>query len=262
MSNFEVCFGAVFPLLAIMAVGFATRKTGLVGAKDVEKMNAVMFRVFLPVLLFEQIYSSDLSSAVRPKVLVYALGGVLAAFALSILLARLCIKNRTQRSVVIQGMYRSNFVIIGIPIAESLLNGADILVFHLKKSVNSFVVVNHADFGVGVMFTAAVEHVFQFLRNRILPDGAVPFRADVNGTNCFFHQIRSHMKTFLLLNNFNRNNFRLFAEKASGKMKKNEKKSRHAGGASVFFGFICLIIAWRQTILTFCFQICKEEKWH
>lgn len=125
MSNFEVCFGAVFPLLAIMAVGFATRKTGLVGAKDVEKMNAVMFRVFLPVLLFEQIYSSDLSSAVRPKVLVYALGGVLAAFALSILLARLCIKNRTQRSVVIQGMYRSNFVIIGIPIAESLLNGAD-----------------------------------------------------------------------------------------------------------------------------------------
>lgn len=126
MSNFEVCFGAVFPLLAIMAVGFATRKTGLVGARDVEKMNAVMFRVFLPVLLFEQIYSSDLSSAVRPKVLVYALGGVLAAFALSILLARLCIKNRTQRSVVIQGMYRSNFVIIGIPIAESLLNGADI----------------------------------------------------------------------------------------------------------------------------------------
>ena len=125
MSNFEVCFGAVFPLLAIMAVGFATRKTGLVGAKDVEKMNAVMFRVFLPVLLFEQIYSSDLSSAVRPKVLVYALGGVLAAFALSILLARLCIKNRTQRSVVIQGLYRSNFVIIGIPIAESLLTGAD-----------------------------------------------------------------------------------------------------------------------------------------
>ena len=125
MSNFEVCFGAVFPLLAIMAVGFATRKTGLVGAKDVEKMNAVMFRVFMPVLLFKQIYSSNLSSAVRPKLLIYSLGGVLAAFALSMLLARLCIKNRTQRSVVIQGMYRSNFVIIGIPIAESLLNGAD-----------------------------------------------------------------------------------------------------------------------------------------
>lgn len=126
MSNFEVCFSAVFPLLVIMAVGFLARRIGLVGAKDVEKMNSVMFRVFMPVLLFKQIYYSDLSSAVRPKLLLFALCGVLAAFALSILLARLCIKNRAQRSVVIQGIYRSNFVIIGIPIAESLLKGADL----------------------------------------------------------------------------------------------------------------------------------------
>lgn len=126
MSNFEVCFGAVFPLLVIMAIGFLSRKIGLVGAKDVEKMNAVMFRVFLPLLLFNQIYNSDLSSAVKPKLLIFAFCSVLAAFALSILLARIFIKNQAQRSVVIQGIYRSNFVIIGIPIVKSLIEGADL----------------------------------------------------------------------------------------------------------------------------------------
>ena len=126
MSNFEVCFGAVFPLLAIMAVGFTARKIGLLNNKDVEKMNSVVFKVFMPVLLFKQIYTSDLSSAVRPRLLLYGAVGVLTAFALGMLVARLLIKDRSQRSVVIQGFYRSNFVIIGIPIASSLLKGQDL----------------------------------------------------------------------------------------------------------------------------------------
>ena len=56
MSNFEVCLNAVFPLIAMMLVGFVVRLTGLVNGKDVEKMNKVVFRVFLPVLVFKQVY--------------------------------------------------------------------------------------------------------------------------------------------------------------------------------------------------------------
>ena len=125
MSNFEVCLNAAFPLLAMMLVGFVVRLTGLVNGKDVEKMNKVVFRVFLPVLMFKQVYNSELSSAIRPRLLIYAVIGVLVAFGLAYVTANLLIKNRSQRSAVIQGIYRSNFVIIGMPIAESLLNGAD-----------------------------------------------------------------------------------------------------------------------------------------
>ena len=120
MSNFEVCLNAVFPLIAMMLVGFVVRLTGLVNGKDVEKMNKVVFRVFLPVLVFKQVYNSDLANAIRPRLLLYAVLGVLAAIT-----AKLLIRNRSQRSAVIQRIYRSNFAIIGIPIAQSLLNGAD-----------------------------------------------------------------------------------------------------------------------------------------
>lgn len=126
MSNFEVCLNAVFPLFAIMLVGFGVRATGLVTGKDVEKMNKVVFRVFLPVLMFKQVYNSELSSAVRPRLLIYAVVCVFAAFGLAFVIAKLLIKDHSQRSAVIQGIYRSNFVIIGLPIAESLLNGADV----------------------------------------------------------------------------------------------------------------------------------------
>ena len=125
MSNFEVCLNAVFPLIAMMLVGFVVRLTGLVNGKDVEKMNKVVFRVFLPVLVFKQVYNSDLANAIRPRLLLYAVLGVLAAFGLACITAKLLIRNRSQRSAVIQGIYRSNFAIIGIPIAQSLLNGAD-----------------------------------------------------------------------------------------------------------------------------------------
>ena len=61
MSNFEVCLNAVFPLIAMMLVGFVVRLTGLVNGKDVEKMNKVVFRVFLPVLVFKQVYNSGMA---------------------------------------------------------------------------------------------------------------------------------------------------------------------------------------------------------
>lgn len=126
MSNFEVCLNAVFPLFAIMLVGFGVRATGLVTGKDVEKMNKVVFRVFLPVLMFKQVYNSELSNAVKPRLLIYTVICVFAAFGLAFVIAKLLIKNHSQRSAVIQGIYRSNFVIIGLPIAESLLIGADV----------------------------------------------------------------------------------------------------------------------------------------
>ena len=104
MSNFEVCLNAVFPLIAMMLVGFVVRLTGLVNGKDVEKMNKVVFRVFLPVLVFKQVYNSDLANAIRPRLLLYAVLGVLAAFGLACITAKLLIRNRSQRSAVIQGI--------------------------------------------------------------------------------------------------------------------------------------------------------------
>ena len=121
MSNFTVCLNAVLPIFLLLALGYLTRLLGLLDRDLVERLNRAMFRVFLPVLMFYNLYRSDLASAIRPKLILFATLGLLAVFTLSSLIARRFVRVPAQRGVVIQGLYRSNFVLIGLPLAASLV---------------------------------------------------------------------------------------------------------------------------------------------
>ena len=127
MSNFVVCLNAVLPIFIIMALGYGVRCLGLISREDVPRLNKMFFRVFMPVMLFYDIYESDLSSAIRPALIAYAAGSVLAVYFLCLLIVSRREKDPTRKGVMIQGLYRSNFVIIGIPLAQSLMGpGSDI----------------------------------------------------------------------------------------------------------------------------------------
>ena len=123
MESFTICLNAVLPIFLLMAVGYAARCFHLLDRADVAKINKIVFRAFMPAMVFYNIYSSDLSSAVRGSLLGCAVLGVFAEFLLSLGYALLFVKERSRRGVVIQGLFRSNFVIIGLPIAESLVGG-------------------------------------------------------------------------------------------------------------------------------------------
>lgn len=126
MSDFAVCVNAVLPLFIIMGLGYAARSFGAIRREDVPRLNKLAFRYFLPVLLFYNIYTSDLSTAVQPKLLVFAAVCVILLYGLSFGFVMLTEKGNEKRSVMIQGIYRSNFVIMGIPLAKQLVEGADL----------------------------------------------------------------------------------------------------------------------------------------
>lgn len=124
MSSFVLSIHAVLPMFLIMSAGYGIRCLGLMDRKDVFKVNKVCFIVFLPAMLFYNIYSSDLSGAVRPALMIYALTSVVIIYLISWLTINRFEPNHALKSVTIQGLYRSNYVIMGIPIATALL-GAD-----------------------------------------------------------------------------------------------------------------------------------------
>ena len=109
-----------------MAVGYLSRRLGLLKREDVFGINKIAFRVFLPCLLFYNVYCSDLASAIRPRLMLYAVGGVLIVFVCAVGFVLLTEKEPARRGVMIQGLFRSNYVIMGIPIASALLGDADL----------------------------------------------------------------------------------------------------------------------------------------
>lgn len=126
MTAFHVCLNAVLPIFIMMALGFLARRLGAIKREDVPKLNRLVFRWFMPVMLFYNIYTSELSRAVQPKLLAFTALCVLCAYGLSLGYVLLTEKDKNKRGVKIQGLYRSNFVIIGIPLAAQLVEGADL----------------------------------------------------------------------------------------------------------------------------------------
>lgn len=115
---------AVLPMCLVMALGYGTRRLGWIRREEISAINKIAFRIFLPCLLYYNVYCSDLSGSFDPLLMAYAVGGVLLTFGLALGYTLLTEKLPERRGVMIQGMFRSNYVIMGIPVATALL-GAD-----------------------------------------------------------------------------------------------------------------------------------------
>ncbi|MBO5638689.1 MAG: AEC family transporter [Oscillospiraceae bacterium] len=124
MENFMLSANAVLPMFLLLAAGFLSQKAGVLTREDVPRFNKVAFRIFLPCLLFYNIYCSDLSAAVKPGLIVYAVCGVLLVFTAAYVAVKHLVPREDWKGVIAQGIFRSNFVIMGIPIALALV-GAD-----------------------------------------------------------------------------------------------------------------------------------------
>ena len=135
MNIFVVCLEAVLPIFIMLLCGYAARRTGLMDEQDVRKINKINFRTFMPVMLFESIYSSDLESAVNGALIAYSAVAVLAMLGLCTLFVLLVEKENMKQGVMIQGLYRSNFALVGIPVAEALMRGGDISVVAVQLAV-------------------------------------------------------------------------------------------------------------------------------
>ena len=125
MQALSIAFHAIVPLFLIIALGFGVKRLGWIGSEDVRRFNKVCFYTFMPVMLFYNIYTSDFSHAVRLPYALFVVGMALAMILLAFLITLAAEKTPERRGVMIQAAFRSNFVLLGLPIAEELLPGAN-----------------------------------------------------------------------------------------------------------------------------------------
>jgi predicted permease len=120
MDNFLFSLNVVAPLFVIMAVGYVVRRIRFVTEDFLNQLNKLVFKFFLPLMLFQDIrisYKGDFSNT---KLIFAAVTGVSIIILVSLLVVPLLVKRRGQRGSIIQGIYRSNFLIYGLPLATGM----------------------------------------------------------------------------------------------------------------------------------------------
>ncbi len=120
MENLIVSFKVVAPLLILMLLGTILLRVHIFDSATVKKMNAAIFKVFLPALIFNNIYNSSIDDIKDIKTALYIAAVLIVAYILSIIYVYFTEKENSKRGVIVQGICRSNFVIFGLPLCMSI----------------------------------------------------------------------------------------------------------------------------------------------
>lgn len=115
---------AIMPILLMILLGYGLRKLGFLNESFIKLGNKLVFNICLPAMLFINIYDIEGFSAIKWDIVIYTICMICLLFLLSFCAALTSTRVPERRGVVMQCVYRSNFAIIGLPLA-SALGGAE-----------------------------------------------------------------------------------------------------------------------------------------
>jgi len=111
---------AVVPIVLLILLGYLLRQWGMLSDIFIKNGSALVFKVLLPVLLFINIYEIGSVADVEWSAVLFCVGAVTALFLLGIPVAVLGTGDNLRRGVLWQCVFRSNYNIIGLPLAAAL----------------------------------------------------------------------------------------------------------------------------------------------
>ena len=120
---FLFSINAILPLILLILLGYFLKEINLLTKEFLKIGNKMVFRVSLPVLLFCNIVELESISEIPWSVVGYVLCVIIILLVLGFI-ASFATKEKKQKGVIMQCIYRSNFALIGIPLAE-MIGGSD-----------------------------------------------------------------------------------------------------------------------------------------
>lgn len=136
MENIILSFNVIAPLFFLMVIGYAIANYTDLADKDLlKKANSLVFKVFLPCMLFKNIYQSNIREQMQGGLCFFAAGSLLLLFVLLCLIVPKVVKKENQQGVVIQGIFRSNYVIFGVAVVENMYGPANTVTAAILSAV-------------------------------------------------------------------------------------------------------------------------------
>jgi predicted permease len=123
MEHFLVSVNVVLPVFIIIALGYFLRYKKVIDESFIKMTMKVIFNISLPVLLFSKVSKVDMGIIFNIdslKFVLFVFIGTLIVFFLAIIIANYKKIDQKSKATFIQGVYRSNYVIIGYSIIYSL----------------------------------------------------------------------------------------------------------------------------------------------
>jgi predicted permease len=110
----------IVPIFFLIMLGYVLTKLKVWDAHFLKIANNVCFKVLLPVLLFYNVASANIFEIFNGKLILYVCLCACTICGLLFFIVPLFIKDNKRRGVMIQGTFRSNFLLFGVPLGLSI----------------------------------------------------------------------------------------------------------------------------------------------
>lgn len=128
MSEFIRIFEVVLPVILLVVFGFVARKLNLFDEDFVNAGSRLVFKVFLPINMFFNIFNASGLNKADPKIIIYAvLGQIIILFLAYIVYKKMKFDNETM-AVMLQTIVRSNIVLFGLSIAQNYFDSENVAI--------------------------------------------------------------------------------------------------------------------------------------
>ena len=119
MEHLIFSLNATIPIFFLMVLGACFRKAGIMEGDFVDRVNQFVFKVALPVLLFEDLSNSDFLKVWDTRFVLFCFVSTLGGILLAVLLS-MGLKDRRLRGEFIQASYRSSAALLGIAFIKNI----------------------------------------------------------------------------------------------------------------------------------------------
>ena len=228
MESFFVAFNAVMPVVLLVIFGYFLKQQGYFSKETIAQLNKLCFDLLLPIVTFNNIRKTNLNEVFDLRFVLYAAGSIFAAIFLLVFIVPLFEKDKKKQGVMIQGTFRSNFVMLGIPLSSyiagensavlasmlimiiiPIFNAAAVVIFSIygectvnKKKLIIDVLKNHMVIAsiVGIMMSLLHPPIPHFLDKSLMDIGKVGsiFPIIVLGAMLDFSKVSANFKNLLI----------------------------------------------------------------
>ncbi|MGI6230872.1 MAG: AEC family transporter [Tractidigestivibacter sp.] len=124
MDDLIFSLNATLPIFLTMLVGTFLRKVGVMDEKFTDYLNSFVFKVALPVLLFQDLATQDFASAWDGRYVLFCLVATALSILLIVCVSHFVIHDTPRRGEFIQVSYRSSAAILGIAFIQNIYGTA------------------------------------------------------------------------------------------------------------------------------------------
>ena len=120
MNPLIFSINAVFPLILVATFGFYARRNNTLTDEFLNVGNKFCYKYGFFFMMFTTIYNIESFDEINWHLVLFSVAGVLLLFFIGLFYIIFFVKDSRQKGVIHQAFYRSNFAIIGMPLAMNI----------------------------------------------------------------------------------------------------------------------------------------------